>query len=242
MIVVHSDVFCTLNPQSLILGSLPLVPGESAQTMIHYLTMNNVGLVQDRKEKRLWLFSKLGPDDDEAYMNTEATSCDSPISLIRGSLRRWDWLRPNLTERRKAPMDLRRDIRILPEVREPVAKSRGEILILTDDLNLVLPLRYNLLLRHYDLNWTSNFWLAMSYLHSHRFSSLIFDMRVRSVEEKFVPDFVEEYGRGSKGKRVFLATGDMSPVLRRLLREKGSLVLEKVFSSGDLVEKLELSP
>jgi hypothetical protein len=213
--------------------------------MIAHLTLrNDVDLDpdQERKEKRLWLFGKTGPTDDEVYsMDTEDPKSEFPLSLIRESLRRWDWMRPNLMERRKAPTEQRRDIRVLPEVHEPVVKSRGEVLILTDDLNLVLPLRYDLLLRHYDLNWTSNFWLAMSYLHNHRFSSLIFDMRVRSVEEKFVPDFVEEYGRGSKGRRIFLATDDISPILRRLLREKGNLVLESVLSPAELVEKLELT-
>ena len=137
-------------------------------------------------------------------------------------------------------MNPRWNIRILPETRQPFPESIGEVLILTDDLDLVLSLRYDLLLRRHDLNWASNFWLAMSYLHSHRFAALVFDMRVRSVEAEFVPDFVEEYGRGSKGKRIFLPTPDMSPILRRLLREKGSLVLDRDFCPTDLVERLEL--
>ena len=210
--------------------------------MICNLAANDTGRnpVLDRKERRLWLFSKLGPDDRLSHMNTNGINRQSPLSLTTISLKRWDWMRPTFTESAEPPVDSRWNIRILSQSRQPFLESIGEVLILTDDLDLVLSLRHDLLLRRHDLNWTSNFWLAMSYLHNHRFAALVFDARVRSVEEEFVPDFVEEYGRGSKGKRIFLPAPDMSPVLRRLLREKGCLVLEKAFSTADLVQGLEL--
>ena len=56
--------------------------------------------------------------------------------------------------------------------REPMPR-KGEVLILAGDLSLVLGLRQELMLLGYDLTWTNNFWVAMSYLHTRTFASLV---------------------------------------------------------------------
>ncbi|NQU43188.1 hypothetical protein HQ520_07870 [bacterium] len=127
---------------------------------------------------------------------------------------------------------------LLPSRSDPVEETRGEVLIVTERVEMVLPLRHGLLAHRYDLVWISNFWLAMSYLHSSRFVSLIFDMDVESVEERFVMYFLEEYEKISSGRKIFLSSGTTSVAIQRQLQEKGHLVLDRHAPPEDLVRRV----
>lgn len=117
---------------------------------------------------------------------------------------------------------------------------RAEILLVTDDVSMVYSLRWAVAGRHLDVLWTNNFWVAMSYLHDHSFASLVVDLRVESVEEKYLLHFVEEYEQRSRGRKVFLAGSSTSPVLKRIFQEQNLCLLEDRKSIRDLVRALAL--
>lgn len=119
-------------------------------------------------------------------------------------------------------------------------RKRGEVLLLTDSLPLVLELRQALLDENYDLTWTNNFWLAMSYLQERQFAGLVLDMRVDSVEERFVVQFIEEYDQHSQGKRIVLGAAALSPAARRSNEKMGQLLYPHSASGCDLIRALEL--
>jgi hypothetical protein len=126
------------------------------------------------------------------------------------------------------------------EVAVPVTK--GEVLLVSEDVDLALSLRQYLLACSVGLNWVSNFWLALSVMSQHRFCSLVVDMRASSVTERFVVDFAEEYKEQSKGKRVFLTSKNTQPNIRQGLRKRGCIVLEDRFTIEDVAEELNFEP
>jgi hypothetical protein len=120
----------------------------------------------------------------------------------------------------------------------PRAPSEGDVLVICDDLTLVFDLRQALLDHGLNVTWTNNFWVAMSHLETSRFSSLILDMKVESVEEDFVHHFVEEYDRLSTGRKIFLGAERGSAAFRRRLHEQGCLVWTQMPSAKDLSQAL----
>lgn len=125
--------------------------------------------------------------------------------------------------------------------RSSIETMKGNVLILTEDLSLVFSLRHNLMQNGYDLTWTNNFWLALSYLHENIFDALVFDLKVSTVEERFVPHFLEEYDLSSRGKRIFLASSSSSAALRRQMAKQRDVIFSTRHSVPDLVEALELT-
>ena len=119
----------------------------------------------------------------------------------------------------------------------------SEILILTDDVATVYSLRFAVAEHSIGVTWTNNFWVAMSFLSAQSFASLIVDMRVDTIEEKFVLHFVEEYERRSYGRKIFLACDTLSPALRRRIRERGHEMLDGTTqnTAGQLVMALGIA-
>jgi len=120
----------------------------------------------------------------------------------------------------------------------PEARRRGEVLLLTESLRLVLEMRERLLDCEYSLTWTNNFWLAMSYMHERRFCGLVIDARVESVEERFLLQFMEEYDERSQGEKVLLAAPCLSESLRRQSRQRGHRLLGIQVSAPDVLRAL----
>ena len=113
------------------------------------------------------------------------------------------------------------------------------MLVLTEDVVLVLGLRYALLQHGYDLSWTNSFWMALSYLHARGFSSLIVDMNAGTIEDRFVTHLVEEYDRASTGAKVFVAAAAASPALRRVLgRNRRHVMLDDRGSAESVMAAL----
>lgn len=123
---------------------------------------------------------------------------------------------------RVAPNELRRR----PRRGRRLHPKRGEALFITNDLDLVLSMRHALMPMHFDLTWTNNFWVAMSFLRTRMFSALYLDMDVESVEEQFVPHFIEEYDEFSGGHKVFLASRSLTKAMRRQIVEQGHVVFD----------------
>jgi hypothetical protein len=121
-----------------------------------------------------------------------------------------------------------------------VEPTQGKALIVTDNIHLVLPLRICLLRERHALTWSSNFWMGLSYLRHNRFAGLIMDLRVQGIEERFVPDFFDEYGRRSHGNRIVLFDNAVSESLRRLLRERDCRLLNRDIAADELAQNLEL--
>jgi hypothetical protein len=119
--------------------------------------------------------------------------------------------------------------------------SRGNVFVLTEDLSLVLALRQSLLEIRYDLTWTNNFWIGLSYLHNGAYRALVLDLGVRSVEERFISHFTEEYGRNSRGNKVLSAPCPIPAHLRRLAEARGYVVLDNGPSAAAVVKALGLA-
>lgn len=124
----------------------------------------------------------------------------------------------------------------------PAERNKSEILIVTDDVSLVYALRFSIADYLYGVTWTNNFWVAMSYLHSQTFSAVVVDMRVDSVEEKYLLQFVEEYEKQSRGRKIFLTADTTSTALIRQIRNRGHVIMDKLLSISELVQALEIAP
>jgi len=169
-------------------------------------------------------------------------SCEKPQSRFTNWLFSSNSSEENTKkERRKGPIQVgNHEIRRRPKASNRPSRKIGEVLIITDDLNLVLSMRQDLLALNYDLTWTNNFWIAMSYLRSRVFSSLILDLAVESVEESFVLHFLEEYEERSDGYKLFLKNNQTSALLERQIKDRGHKILSNPLSSDLLVGHLEL--
>jgi hypothetical protein len=135
-------------------------------------------------------------------------------------------------------------LRILPDRSAPaprIAAAKGDIMIVTDDLTLVFSLRHDLLRGGYGLTWTNNFWVALSYLNDRVFAGVVLDLRVESIEERFIPQFFEEYeGRSSSGAKVLLSAGPLGSGLRSQLQDQGHQVVPASSPARVVVKALQL--
>ncbi len=120
-------------------------------------------------------------------------------------------------------------------------EKHGEILFVTEDISMVYALRFSVALHSIGVTWTNNFWVAMSYLHNQSFDSVVVDLSVESVEEKFLLQFIEEYEIQSRGKKILLSNDATSSALTRQLRRRGHRVLKEPRAVEDLVEALDIA-
>ncbi len=141
---------------------------------------------------------------------------------------------PFLDARQKHSVHVRKLQRPLNE------NPRGTILILSDNINVVLPLRIRLLREEYSLAWSGNFWQAISKIHHERFSGLIIDLKTPSLEEAFLLDFMDEYYSHSHGQCVVFHTCRGTEGLQRLMQERGCILFDRKASVDTLTQHLSL--
>jgi hypothetical protein len=120
--------------------------------------------------------------------------------------------------------------------------AKGEVLALSEDLNLVYVLRENMLVRGLDMIWTGNFWVALNHLRSHHFGSLVFDLSVPSIEDRHVYHLLDEYDLTSFGNKIFIAALSTSMALRHRLEDNGHVVLPAHSTARQVLRYVSFPP
>lgn len=115
-----------------------------------------------------------------------------------------------------------------------------EILAVTNDMSLVYALRLFATRIGLGVQWTNNFWMATSYIHTSSFAALVLDDRLDSVEERYVLDFMSEYDKTSQGKKVLYSHEATPKHLKRLISERGDKCIEANAPIEDLLEALDI--
>jgi len=108
-----------------------------------------------------------------------------------------------------------------------IKNEPGELLVVTEDASLLFALRERISgLEGWTLRWENHFWTALASLPKNRYAGLVLDMRISSLEEKYILDFVQEYSKRSDGLKLFLSGSNTSNTIKRMLKRQGSIVLK----------------
>ncbi len=133
---------------------------------------------------------------------------------------------------------------LLPEHKQQCPRIKndpGEMLVVTEDSTLLFALREKISgLEKWTFRWENHFWTALASLSQNQYAGLVFDMRINSLDEKYIIDFVQEYSKRSNGLKLFLSGSNTPNSIKRMLKRRGSIVLKGQHNFETLIKLLGL--